>query len=230
MTFGKNKRKVFVILPTLNEEEGIGGVISGIKGLGSVVDGIIVVDGHSTDDTVRIARKNGCQVMLQDGKGKGAGFKTFLKKGKIRDDDYYVMLDADLSYDPADIPAVIAGLEDAEIVSGYRRARLEDIDLLHFVGNKLIAFAGLVLFGKWTDMCTGYWGFRGSALKRLDIRADGFDLEANIFASMCEKGISHKDVPVRHGKRAGKRKLKNTDAIIIVKRLFSERFSRGHDT
>ena len=228
MAFGKNndKRNVFVILPTLNEAEGIGGVISGIKGLGSLVDGIIVVDGHSTDDTVRIARKNGCRVMLQEGKGKGAGFKTFLKKGRIDDDAYYVMLDADQSYDPKDIPAIVAGLNDAEIVSGLRKARIQDLDLLHLIGNKAISFAGLVLFGKWTDICTGYWGFRGVALKKLDIKSDGFDLEANIFASMCKKKMLHKHVPVKHLKRAGKRKLKNTDAVVIAWRLFSERFSR----
>jgi len=219
--------KTFAVLPTLNEEGAIGKVITRIKALG-VVDGVIVIDGHSTDKSVEIAKRHGAIVIVQDGRGKGAGFKTFLKKGRIKDSALYVMLDADLSYDPAEIPKLLKSLEFADVVSGYRKPKLMQIgakNILHFFGNKFISLVGLLLFGKWTDICTGYWGFRGSALKELDIKSDGFDLEANIFASMCKKGMSYRHVPVKHGKRAGERKLKSTDAIIIVKRLFSERFS-----
>ena len=221
--------EVFAVLPALNEEDAIGGVISKIKELG-IVDGIIVIDGHSTDKSVEIAKKHGVHIIVQDGKGKGAGFKTFLKKGKIQDSAIYIMLDADASYDPADIPQVLEGLErgGADVVSGYRKPKLMRIgvqNVFHFFGNKLISLVGFVLFGKWTDICTGYWGFRGSALKELDIEADGFDLEADIFANVCKKRISYAHVPVSHRKRTGERKLKSTDAIIIIKRLFQERFS-----
>lgn len=216
-----------VILPTLNEEEGLPLVIKSFREQG--IKNLVVVDGHSTDNTVEIARKNKAKVIMQEGEGKGMAFQTFLKKHPIKENNYYVMLDTDNSYDPKDIGRFVHELKDYEIVTGHRvtiRYNLKDVS--HYLGNKLISVVALILFFRWNpDICTGYWGFRGSTLKRLNIKSGGFDLEANLFCQTVKKGISHKIIRIDYHKRVGMTKLKASDALLIIRRIIRERLSRN---
>jgi glycosyltransferase involved in cell wall biosynthesis len=215
-----------VVLPTLNEEEGLPLVIESLKKRG--MDNIVVVDGHSTDKTIEIARKHNAKIVMQEGKGKGMAFQTFLQKYPIKDDNFYIMLDSDNSYDAADIDKFISSLKSCDVVTGNRvTIRYNPNDFIHYLGNKLISFGALVLFLRWNpDICTGYWGFRGSALKKMKIRSKGFDLEADLFCQIVKKELSHKIVPINYYTRVGERKLNYFDALIIVSRLVIERFRK----
>ena len=212
-----------VILPTLNEEKGLSVVINKFKKQG--IKNFIVIDGHSTDRTVEIAKDHGSKIIMQEGKGKGMAFQTFLKKYPIKNDDLYVMLDADNSYDPDDVSRFIEELKNYDVVTGHRiTVRYNPRDFIHYIGNKIICLSGFILFFRWNpDICTGYWGFRGSALKKIKIDAKGFDLEANLYTQIIKKGLRHKIIKIVYSKRIGEAKLRVSDAVLIIKRLISER-------
>ncbi len=218
-------KNVVAVVPTLNEEEGIASVLSGLRREG--VSDIVVVDGHSKDATLSIAKKFGAHIIMQEGKGKGAAFQTFLRKHSIRDDARYIMLDGDASYDPHDVSKMARALETAPAAAGNRSLLIHDVtSLTHAIGGTLISWMGSLLFLRWNpDICTGYWGFRGSALKKLRITANGFDLEANLFSEAAKKGIACANVPVGYAKRKGVAKLTFIDALGIVVRLVQDRFS-----
>jgi glycosyltransferase involved in cell wall biosynthesis len=214
-----------IILPTLNEEGGLPLVAGSLKKQG--FDDIIVIDGHSTDRTLEIAREIGAKIIMQEGRGKGMAFQTFLKRYPIKDDDFYIMLDSDNSYDPKDVNKFIEALKGCDIVTGHRTTvRYNVNDLTHYIGNKIISFTGMLFFLKWNpDICTGYWGFRGSSLKRIKIKARGFDLESNLFCQIAKKRLRHRIIKIDYYPRVGLRKLKASDALVIIRRIITERFS-----
>ena len=192
------------------------------------VQKIVVVDGHSKDRTVVIAKKLGAEVLMQDGKGKGAAFQTFLRKYNIRDNDNYVMLDADMTYDPKDIDRFSKVLNMYEVVSGdrYLKDRTSNY-FVHRIGNKIISFFAFLMAWGWNpDICTGYWGFKGKALKKLRITASRFDLEADIYTEVKRNKLGYKRIKIWYYERVGERKLKKSDALLIMRKLFQKRF--GH--
>jgi dolichol-phosphate mannosyltransferase len=218
-------RELTVILPTLNEEEGVEIVMKALAKAGATR--VLVLDGGSTDRTVEIAKKLGATVMVQEGRGKGMAFQTFLKKYPIKDDAAYVMLDADASYAGSEIMKIAAALKDADVVTGSRPPLIFGFrSFVHYIGGFLISVFASVLFLRWNpDITSGYWGFRGLALKKLDITSHGFELEANLFAQSAKKGLKAVCVPITYGKRVGTAKLSFLDALKIVPKLLSERLS-----
>jgi dolichol-phosphate hexosyltransferase len=217
--------KLVVVVPTLNEEEGLPKVLAGLKSIGATE--ILVVDGGSKDKTVHIARKSGAQVIMQEGRGKGNAFRTFIAKYPLKADWFYIMLDGDASYDPADLGKVYSALKTNSVVSGVRSTLAYDLkSATHVVGGTAISWFGSVLFMRYNpDICTGYWGFTGSALKSMKITASGFDLEANLFSEAAKRGLKATTVPVSYSKREGESKLTVADALKIVGRLAKDRFS-----
>jgi len=213
------KNKTVAIIPTKNEENAIGSVIKETK---RYVDEIIVIDGNSKDKTVKIARKYGAKIFHGEGNGKGNDFSKFLKEYKIKSNNLYIMLDGDGSYSPNYIPLFVKSLKNYEVVSG-KRANLISNNFLHCIGNKIISSAGFLLFGKYTDICTGMWGFRGEILKKLEISAKGFELEANIFTNIVKLNLKHKEIKIKCSKRIGKKKLKKIDGLRILCFLFKEK-------
>ena len=217
--------RVTAIVPTLNEEEGLPIVLAGLRKVG--VDEIVVVDGNSTDRTQEIARKAGAKIILQEGKGKGNGFQSFLKKFAVKDEDFFVMLDGDASYDPAEVPLFVEALKSNDVVAGNRKFYTKKArDFVHNIGNVAISLAGRILY--WhdaPDICTGYWGFRGSALQKMRIEAQKFDLEADLYANACKNNLRFVFIPVSYKPRLGEGKLGFKDGALIVTRLFRERIA-----
>ncbi len=219
--------KTTLLVPALNEEEGIAAVIRKAKALG--IGDVLVLDGRSTDRTVEIAKKNGARVIVQEGKGKGAAFQTFLKKAlPSSKSDFFVMIDADSSYDASDVPRVVRALLEYDVVSGTRTTiRFNPRDFVHFLGNKFISLLGSALFFRPNvDICTGLWGFKKRALEKMRVRALGFDLEADLFAQACKKNLNASSIDIEYRPRVGRGKLKTSDAVFIIQRLFTERFTK----
>src|SRR5437868_14684742 len=100
------KLSVSVVIPTLNEAENLPHVLPRIP---DWVDEVLLVDGHSTDRTVEVARelRPDIRIMMQEGRGKGAALRTGFTAAS---GDLIVMLDADGSTDPAEIPAFVGAL------------------------------------------------------------------------------------------------------------------------
>lgn len=215
--------EVTVVIPTLNEELGIKEVIKRCHEFG--FRKILVLDGYSTDNTVEVAKSLGAKVMTRLKRGKGNQFSLFLSEYPIKDDDVYIMLDGDASYDAKYMPQFVDMIKNFDIVSGHRTTiKLTLSGITYFLGNKLISFIGFILYGKWMDICTGYWAFTGKTLKRMDITAKGFDLEADFFTNICKLKLNHDTISIEYYDRIGERKLRKSDAIKIIGMLLRKRF------
>lgn len=228
-------KKICVILPALNEEDGVKKVLGTMPN--PVVDKVVLVDGNSTDNTISAAKgvekKNyRLEVMRQEGKGKGMAFQTFLKSFDLDSHDIYVMLDADYTYNPEEIKKMITPLmngEHVDVVMGDRisHGKLNgSMSPANYFGNKMLTLAARALYLKSTnDLCTGYWAFSKNFLKAARINAKGFDLEANLFVEAVKKKFKIKSVPISYGKRIGQKKLRIRHGSLILWRLLRERFS-----
>jgi dolichol-phosphate mannosyltransferase len=224
--------RICVIIPTLNEESAIKKVIEEIPN--PFVSKITVVDGGSSDDTVQNAKsiKKDCEieVMIQEGRGKGMAFQTFLKKENLDEFDAYAMLDGDYSYDPIELKRMVEPIlsNRADVVMGNRFAfdYLGGFSNLNYVGNKILTFIANLLYGKNTeDVCTGYWAFSKNFLKNVELKSKGFDLEANLFAQAIKKKFKTTSVSISYRKRIGDKKLRVRDGVSILNRLIKERIT-----
>ena len=168
---------ITVVIPTLNEAANLGYVLDLLP---QMVSEVIIVDGHSTDDTVAVAlaARPDARIVLQDGKGKGdalsCGFK--LSTGEIT-----VMLDADGSTDPAEIPRFVAALTNGyDFAKGTRfMTGGGSIDITPFrrIGNWcLTRIVNQIWHVHYSDLCYGYNAFW---TRCLPVMADcsGFEVE-----------------------------------------------------
>ena len=99
---------------------------------------------------------------------------------------------------------------------------------LNVVGNTLLTILGQLLFkARVSDMCTGLWGYRGDAMRRLELSAQGFEIEADMFAECTLKGLSMTELPINYYKRSDRAKLSSIkDGLKIGTFLFRKRFIR----
>jgi glycosyltransferase involved in cell wall biosynthesis len=218
---------VSVVIPAKNEERNLEHVFATIP---EWVDEIVLVDGHSTDDTVKVAQKlhPGIRIVYQEGRGKGdalqAGFAA--AKGEI-----IVMMDADGSTDGAEIPRFIGALvTGADFAKGSRFASgggTDDMTFSRHLGNRILS--GLVnwFFGtRYTDLCYGYNAFWAKHLSKLDLDCDGFEVETVMNVRAAKAGLAIQEIPSHeHSRLHGMSNLKVVrDGIRIGKFIVRERF------
>lgn len=230
----------------MNEAKAIGSVIDRIprqhlERMGYEVD-VWVVDGKSRDATLEVASAKGAKAFVQDGQGKGTGMRQAFEHLFTADEegadnplpkkDFLLMLDADGTYPPEHIPRIVKALEEGnDFVLGSRfRGQIEEGALPEFnrIGNRMLtAFARTIYRVPVSDVCTGMWGFRGDSLRRLGLTADGFDLEADIFATAAHMGAKLAEVPINYGRRVGKPKMVPLrTGLLIAWRLFMRWLNR----
>lgn len=217
-------KTVVVLLPAFNEEETIGKVIDEIpferlRNNGYEVK-IVVVNGPSTDRTEEIAKKKGAIVYNIAKGGKARDVKHALNMIDFHY-DYLVMLDSDYTYPPEHVYEIIKELEKYDVVLGSRlRGKIENgaMPKVNRLGNWGLSLMATILYGKRvTDVCTGMWGFRKHVLDKIEIDADDFDLEANLYAEVTKKGFKLGEVPINYRKRPNKPKLGNGNPWGAVK-------------
>ena len=239
-----SRGRVVVLLPALNEEQAIGGVLDRIprvrlEAMGYAVS-VWVVDGNSTDRTLEVIRDSGAKVFIQKGRGKGNGvrqaFDHLLQvspsaKPAPQGREFFMMLDADGTYPPEDIPKFVSALEAGnEIVLGSRfRGTMADGAMTHLnaIGNRALSILAHLLYGvPVTDLCTGMWGFNAAALRRIELVAAGFDLEADLFGSACMSHVRIIEMPIDYAARIGPPKLiPLRTGVQIAWRLVSRRLN-----
>ncbi|WP_235609323.1 glycosyltransferase family 2 protein, partial [Frankia casuarinae] len=156
---GRISPTVSIIVPTLNEAKNLPHVLARLPGDAE----IILVDGHSTDGTVEVARRVRPDIVVthQNRRGKGNALACGFAQAS---GDIIVMLDADGSADPSEIPAFVNALEaGADFAKGSRfvaNGGSADITRLRRLGNRLLNFLVNMLIGSdFTDLCYGYNAF-----------------------------------------------------------------------
>ncbi|MFB6137280.1 MAG: S-layer glycoprotein N-glycosyltransferase AglJ [Halobacteriaceae archaeon] len=184
---------VCVLLPTYNEATTIGDVVDGFHEQGFT--DVVVVDGHSTDDTRDIAAAHGAEVFEQSGSGRGAGKGQAVREALDRvvdDHEYVVLADGDGTYDPADAPALLEPLREgrAEHVVGNRFSDLRPgaMTRLNRLGNAAINRLFRLAYGeRYGDILSGYRAFTTDSARRMQLHADGFGIETEM-AAECARG------------------------------------------
>jgi glycosyltransferase involved in cell wall biosynthesis len=176
---------------------------------------VILVDGASTDGTVEVAARLRPDVRILDqrGAGKGNALATGFDHAT---GDVIVMLDADGSADPGEIPRFVDALRaGADFAKGTRftdGAGSQDITRLRRIGNGVLTFLVNLLFGtRYTDLCYGYNAFWADALPVLHVDSPGFEVETLINIRAAVGGLSVVEVPsFEHARIAG---VSNLNAV-----------------
>jgi glycosyltransferase involved in cell wall biosynthesis len=198
--------KVSFLVPVYNEERTLEEVIRRVESL-PLDKQIVVVDDGSTDGTRAILERldgelENLVVVSQPNRGKGAAVRRALVEA---DGDVVVIQDADMEYDPAEVPALIAPIEEgvADAVYGSRLSggRPQRAYLFwHLVGNRFLSVVtGLLFNTTLSDMETGYKAFRIDVLRSLDLREDDFGIEPEITGRLCrQKDLRIYELPIAY--------------------------------
>jgi glycosyltransferase involved in cell wall biosynthesis len=196
--------RVSFIVPAFNEEATLDELLERVHAL-ELDKQIVIVDDGSTDGTTAIAerweREQGVVVVRQANSGKGAAVRAGIPHA---DGEIVVIQDADLEYDPAEVPALIDPIERgvADVVFGSRlsggkpqRAYL----FWHLVGNRFLSLLTNVLYNTTlSDMETGYKAFRADVLRSLDLRESDFAIEPEITAKVCKRKLRIYELPISY--------------------------------
>jgi glycosyltransferase involved in cell wall biosynthesis len=217
-----------VIIPTLNEERSIAEVIRELNHLG--YHNILIADGNSQDRTVEIAKEFGANIMVQNGTGKGTALRQAFNHDSL-DGEVVVMLDADGSMNPKEIPMLIDALDSgADLVKASRFLRYgysEDMSLIRRIGNRFfLTLVNWFWSANYTDLCYGFGAFRKDAVKKLYpyLNAKNFEIETEIFIKAKKLGLKVDEVPsIEFRRRHGKSNLNAIpDGFRILRIIFKE--------
>lgn len=226
---GSKRISVSVVIPAKNEAQNLAFVLPRI---GPSVDEVILVDGQSGDATIEEAKRlrPDIRIVEHEGAGKGAALRAGFAVAR---GDIIVMLDADGSTDPAEIPlflgALIAG---ADFVKGTRFAQgagTADMSWLRWLGNRLFVLIVRLLFGgRYSDLCYGYAAFWRRVLPRLDLDCNGFEVETMMNVRALRAGLRVVEVPsFEYRRRYGKGNLRAVpDGWRVLVTILHERARR----
>jgi len=229
---------VAVVIPTLNEERSIGTVIDDVPVGDLLKNGlktaVYVIDGRSVDHTRDIAVQKGAQIITEKRRGKGVALQTAFR---AVDADYVIVVDGDNTYPIGVATEMLRLLQTNDVVIGSRRKGFIEpgaMTRLNVLGNTLLTLLARALFStNVTDVCTGLWGFRGDVIRRLELEAHGFEIEADMYSECARKGLSIAEIPIHYRARADQAKLSalrdglRIGAFLCRKRLKARTINRA---
>jgi glycosyltransferase involved in cell wall biosynthesis len=222
--------RVSFLIPAFNEEATIGEVLERIDQLG-LDKQVVVVDDGSYDRTAEIAEQHGATVIRQANAGKGAAIRAAI--GSI-DGDIAVIQDADMEYDPVEVPEliepIVRGVADVVYGSRLRGGKPQRAYLFwHLVGNRFLSLLTSLLYNTTlSDMETGYKAFRADVLRSLELRENRFGIEPEITAKICKRKLRVYELPISYYGRTFEEGKKITwrDGFRAIWVLLRVRFSR----
>ena len=225
--------RLTIIVPAFNEARSIDAILGRLRELPFDGFEVIVVDDGSWDATPELLKKwegmPGWQVLHHaSNRGKGAAVRTALAHAA---GDLVIVQDADMEYDPADIPAVVESVLIGRelVVFGSRYLDVErKLPWTHFrLAVRLLNDLSRLLYGQdLSDQATCYKAMPLWLWRALDLRADRFDLCAEITAKLGRWRIPIREVPIRYSprSRADGKKIGWRDALSAVATLLQWRY------
>lgn len=226
-------QKLSVIIPVYNEATTLAEIISRVRATGLAGE-IVVVDDGSSDPSPLILEKlrNGSQPALQifrheRNRGKGAAIRTGLAQVT---GDLVLVQDADLEYDPADYPVLLAPFADpqVEVVYGSRNLRRNPRSSWSFYwGGRLLSWITNWLYGsRITDEATGYKIIKTDLLRAMNLETDGFEFCPEVTGKLLQQGIPIHEVPISYHPRSWNegKKIQWYDGLVAIWTLTKYRF------
>lgn len=233
---------VSILIPVFNEEKTILEILNRLMkvNFGPVQKEIIVIDDGSTDKTPFLLKKLNKNpeirfLNLTANMGKGEALKRGLQeaRGKI-----IVTQDADLEYNPFDIPRLLEPLlmNKTSVVYGTRLKRLPHLRneektlrfLIHFLGNRFLSFLTSLLYGQFlTDIETGYKAFYKKTLNPVTLKSRGFEIEVEITSRLLKSSYQIMEIPITtepRGYKEGKKLRTLPDGLLAFWSIIKYRF------
>lgn len=222
------RKKITVLIPCYNEEEGIRHVIEEfpfdyLKKAGYDAS-ILVVDNNSTDNTAKVAKSLGVKVLHEPNKGKGNAVRLGFKNIS-QDTDYVVMLDGDNTYKAKEIPRLVEPLVSGfcDVIVGSRLGGKTNKGALR-VQNRLVnwgfAFLVRIIYREnLTDVLSGFFAWKREAVEKMNkhLTSEGFAIEMEMITKMVKLDFEVYSVPITYDVRKGQSKISAfTDGITIL--------------
>ncbi len=221
---------VTVIIPTINEEQGIGKTIDQVPRPEDMDIEILVVDTDSTDKTKKVARSRGATVINESRRGYGRAYKTGFEQAK---GEVVVTIDADCTYPAERVPDLVRTLfkDDLDFITTNRFAMMKKgaMSTKHRFGNWILNVTTRLLFGvKFKDSQSGMWIFRRSILPKIELVSDGMPMSEELKIEAYKKGFKCAELPIEYRPRVGEVKLSSwKDGWKNFKFLWSKRFGKA---
>lgn len=197
-----NKDEVCILIPTLNEAPTIGNVVKEFKALG--YNHILVIDGKSTDNTVKIAREAGANVRTQSGKGKG---NAIIEAFEVIEQPYILMMDGDGTYSTKDAEKMLTPLFlgfDQVIGDRLMNAEEGSFSHLNLFGNHMLNLLFKLAHSRdLHDILSGYRAFTKLAVNQMHLKEQGFEIETEISVEAVRNGQRTMIVPIKYLRRPG---------------------------
>jgi dolichol-phosphate mannosyltransferase len=217
-----NKDEVCILIPTLNEGPTIGNVVREFKAQG--YNHILVMDGRSTDNTVKNAREAGATVRTQSGTGKG---NAIIEAFEVIEQSYILMLDGDGTYSAKDAEKMLTPLFlGFDQVIGDRLINAEEgsFSRLNLFGNHMLNLLFKVAHSRdLHDILSGYRAFTKLAVQQMNLKERGFEIETEISVEAVRNGQRIMVVPIKYLRRPGGAGTKLSpfhDGIKIVSTIY----------
>ncbi|MEK6855014.1 MAG: glycosyltransferase family 2 protein [Nanoarchaeota archaeon] len=227
-------KKLSIAVPVYNEEKNVIEIINRIKKVKFPLKiEIIIVDDGSTDKTAENIKKiradRGIKIKKiyhKKNSGKGAAIRTAISRAT---GDVFVIQDADLEYNPEEIPKLIEHMQknNLSVVYGSRILNKKNkySYLSYYLGNLFLNIATNILFNlSLTDMETCYKLIKSDVLKKISLNSDKFNIEPEITAKIALMGYKIEEIPISYNPRTKEegKKIKwsdGTQAILTLLRL-----------
>jgi glycosyltransferase involved in cell wall biosynthesis len=188
--------KIMAGMPAYNESKYIGTMVLDTR---QYVNEVVVIDDGSTDDTSKIARLAGAEVINHpQNRGYGAAILSIFEEAKKREADILVILDADTQHDPREIPNLIQPiLNGYDVVIGSRKKQSDKIPFYRRFGQKVILSSVNILSkSDLTDSECGFRAFSRQAITSLDLKESGMAISAETVAEALRLNLKMTEVPI----------------------------------
>ena len=218
-----------IVMPVFNERETVERAIASVLSA-DVSDSLelVIVDDGSTDGTGELLRDgtwpDAVRLLRHErNRGKGAAIRTALAEANGR---FTTIMDADLEYEPADIPLLLEPLRTgvARAVFGARTFRSHSaFSFWYVMGNRAVTLLANLVYNSWiSDMMTGQKAIETALFRSLALRERGFAIEAEITARLLGGGVQIYEVPIEYRARTREegKKLTALDGLRVLRTLF----------